>query len=109
MRNSEVNYFEEKAAQISVGGMTAFGITISTRYDRAGEMAEMLQFTKKAARAGLHHFVEEIFYDSKADLCTFKFVDGFDQNGEDAQKFKRIAAETIGQYYIFGDIGHGNV
>lgn len=104
---SERQYFDEKSHQISVGAMDAFGISISTRYSKAHEMAEMLTFAEKAAQAGLHHFISELFYDSQANLCCFELIEGVNPYDDIVYELRDIAAQTIGQYEICGYIGHG--
>lgn len=105
MENSK-DYFGEKGSQID-GSLTAFGIYLNSRYGKAREMAEMLNFAHRVARAGLHTLFEEIFYDSNADLCTFIFKNGKEPTGDAVEQIEAIASKTLAQYELLGDIGHG--
>lgn len=101
------DYFGEKSQQVSIYGMTAFGIDISSRYAKARELAELLAFAEHAARYGVHKLIEEAFYDSKACLCTFEFACEVDEFGVDATLIRQAAQETISQFELFGIVGHG--
>ena len=70
-----MDYFDEKSAEISVEDMTSFGIHIHTRYGKAWQMAEMLQFTTDVANLDLHRAIAKVFYDSKNDTCYFDLTD----------------------------------
>lgn len=70
-----MDYFDEKSAEISVEDMTSFGVHIHTRYGKAWQMAEMLQFTTDLANLDLHRAVAKVFYDSKSDTCYFELSD----------------------------------
>lgn len=93
-----MSYFEEKSSQLSTGAIEAFGIDLLTRYDRAGEMAEMLQFAELVAEQGYHSLVTSVFYDSNACLCTFTLVDGIDPLSDIGEAIKQCAMKTISQF-----------
>ena len=65
--------FDEKAHQLSTCSLTAFGIELTTRYSKCGEMIDMLQFAQLAAQAGAASLVKALFYDSKAAVCSFEW------------------------------------
>lgn len=100
------SYFGEKAEQVTPGDLVAFGIKLISRYSKADELVEMLCFAQKAALAGVADAVEEVFYDSKACICSFKF------NGEIAlgdpieRELFAAAKETIEQFDWLGYVHH---
>lgn len=98
--------WNDSKSQLSEGSLTAFGIPVSTRHSKAYEMAEMLNFCRKAAEAGLEDSVSSIFYDSGACLCQFELKDVEPFGGLD-QALLAIAEQTIGQFEWNGTIYHG--
>ncbi len=99
------NWFDSKN-QLSVGSLTAFGISISSRYSRATEMIEMLQFCQGLAVEGLEGAVGEVFYDSKSDICNF--VLNFDDRYSDLEKaILEVAKKTVSQFEWHGVVKHG--
>lgn len=101
------DYFAEKTAQIEPSALDAFGVSIHSRYGKAREIIEMISFCRIAALNGVGHLVEKVFYDSKADMCTFEFRGSLDQYSEDAEKLKLAAGESISQFDWFGFVEHG--
>lgn len=93
--------------QISVSGMTAFGISICSRHGKACEMAEMLNFSYSIAVRGLQKYIESVFYDSNSCSCTFSFIPLFDKYSEAAEVIRQCALETIRQFDWFGSYEHG--
>lgn len=102
-----MSYFEEKSSQLSTGAIEAFGIDLLSRYARAGEIAEMLQFAELVAKQGHHSVVVSVFYDSNACLCTFTLVDGLDPLSNVGEAIKQCAIETISQFDWDGSVYHG--
>ncbi len=100
------SYFDEKAGQVEPGDLVAFGINIISRYSKAGELIEMLSFAKQAALAGVADSVDEVFYDSKACLCTFKFNGDITLGDPVERKLFTAAKETIDQFDWLGYIHH---
>ncbi len=100
-------YFEEKSQQVSPESLKAFGIEIFSRYGNADEIIEMINFSKLAAQNDIAHYVKRVFYDSKANLCTFEFVDSVKEYDPVAEALKQAAMESIGQFDWFGTVGHG--
>lgn len=102
-----MDYFGEKTHQISSEHMTAFGISLLTRYGKADEMAEMLRFAQLAAANGLHELVKEVFYDSQACLCTIELYDDRFFDTEFGPALKACALKTIRQFQLNSDVFHG--
>ncbi len=85
----------------------AFGIELYSRYGWACELCEMLNFAEKLAKENVHHLVESVFYDSKAQVCSFKFAPSVTKGGDVAEIIEAAAEATIRQFEFFGVIGHG--
>lgn len=100
------DYFADKAPQMDTDGLTAFGISLTTRYSKATELAEMLGFAAAAATAGVHGHVTSVSYDSKASLCTFEFT-GVDEGGPVYEKLLAAALAHIRQFDWYGTVYHG--
>ena len=91
------------------------GIPIASRYDNPREISEMVAFCDLLAQRGLSGHVQGVFYDSKADLCTFEFngpLRTFDGNEPGhlyslAHRILVVALETIYQFDWFGYAEHG--
>ena len=99
-------YFEEKASQVEPGDLVAFGINLISRYSKAGELIEMLSFAQQAALAGVADAVEEVFYDSKACICSFKFTRDISLGDPIERKLLAAAKATIGQFDWFDTVHH---
>lgn len=65
------NWFFEKAEQVNPPKLSAFGVTLSSRYGQAKELIEMLSFVQELAGKNKEQKVLAVFYDSKASLCSF--------------------------------------
>lgn len=102
-----MDYFAEKAHQISETSMSAFGVPVITRYAKASEMAEMLMFMQYAAAKGLHTLVKEVFYDSQACVCTIELHDPQEYLSESGLALRECAQRAISQFDWDGCIGHG--
>lgn len=102
-----MDYFDEKAHQVSPAAVNAFGINLMTRYAKADELVEMLNFAKLAAVAHLHTLVKELFYDSKACLCTIELEDESQWHSDEGLQLRECAARSIRQFQSDGTIGHG--
>ena len=90
---------------------TIFNINIWSRYDEDRELAEMLWFCKYLNKAGLTSYVDELFYDSKADLCSIKLIKLEEEEistSYEMEAIRVIAQLTIEQFEINGVIGHKN-
>jgi hypothetical protein len=53
--------------------LTAFGVSICSRYGQAGEIIEMLNFVQECAAQGIVKYLDSVFYDSNASMCTIKY------------------------------------
>lgn len=100
------SYFNEKAHQVDPGSLSAFGINLISRYSKAGELIEMLSFANKAALAGVADAVEEVFYDSKACICSFKFSRDISFGDATERMLFAAAIETIEQFDWFDTVHH---
>ena len=105
---SDKKWFNEKEAQVSPGKFEAFGVSVWSRYGQATEIAEMLGFVHDVAWEGLEGVLEEVFYDSKACICTFEFIPEFDLKEPKAEIVFLCAKKHISQF-MWGDyIHHSN-
>lgn len=100
------SYFDEKASQVEPGDLVAFGINLISRYSKASELIEMLSFAKRAALDGVSGAVEEVFYDSKACICSFKFNGNISFGDPIERKLFAAAMESIGQFDWFDTVHH---
>lgn len=107
MSNDTEKYFGEKSPQIDTDTITAFGIGLTSRYAKAKEMMEMLKFARLLAAEGVHTYVKEVFYDSKAGLCSFTFTSDIKDGTAIAQIIESAAINSISQFEMFGYINHG--
>ena len=102
-----MSYFDEKSPQLSTGEIQAFGIDLQSRYARAGEMVEMLEFAELAATRGLHHLVASVFYDSNSCCCNFTLQGDVEPLSDVDEAIRQCALETIGQFDWDGTVYHG--
>ena len=101
-----MDYFGEKSEQVAPGTLTAFGIKIWSRYGKAWELVEMLSLAQDLAEAGLHGHVREMFYDSKAYICSFELT-GDLSNGVN-ERILNLALERLDQFEFDGVVYHRN-
>ncbi|MDX8275302.1 hypothetical protein SLJ90_11090 [Acinetobacter pittii] len=90
---------------------TIFNINIWSRYDDDRELGEMLWFCKYVDKAGLTSYIEELFYDSKADICSIKLIKLEEEDiaeSYEVEAIRVIAQLTIDQFEINGFVGHKN-
>ena len=99
-------WFNEKVHQIDNASITAFGVTLETRYGNANEMIEMLSFVRDLAYNNLESNIKEIFYDTNACICNITFIDGLDQFSEESLDMLKIAKKHISQFDWFGFVQH---
>lgn len=102
-----MDFFAEKAQQITDGETTAFGIPVCTRYGKVSEMVEMLNFCKLTALKDLHVLVKEVFYDSQASLCTIELHDESDWLSLAGEELMECALQSIRQFQANGQVFHG--
>ena len=70
-------------------------------------MVEMINFAKLSAMGELHTLVKEVFYDSKACLCTIELFDEGQWSSPQGRALLECAKQSIGQFQWNGTIGHG--
>lgn len=99
-------YFGEKAQQINPFGLTAFGIQISSRYGKAKEIIQMLNFAERATEMGIEKAVKKVFYDTPACICFFTLSPFVQKDDAIGIKIFAAAKETIMQFELFGTIDH---
>lgn len=90
-------WFSEKGSQIEPSCMVAFGINIQSRYGKVSEIAEMMQFAKRAAEFGVASYIDSVFFDSKSCSCTI-YIKAFAERQFDALDVIDQCAEVA-----FGD------
>ena len=100
-------YFEEKSPQVLPGSLVAFGVDITSRYGKANEIIEMINFSRIAAQNEVAHYVKSVFYDSKANFCTIELVESVKNGDPVAVALKQAALKAIGQFDWFGSVEHG--
>ena len=66
---SKVKWFGDKARQVDLASLIAFGIDVSSRYGKAEELREILKFTESLAVSGCEGFVSCVTYDGEIDTC----------------------------------------
>lgn len=89
---------------------TIFGINIWSRYNDDSELYEMLKFCKYLNKIGMTEWVDELFYDSKANMCYIRLASN-ENNSEcfyEIDAVRTIASLTIDQFELNGVIGHRN-
>lgn len=98
---------DDKTPQVESGPIKAFGVEISSRYARASELRELLDFCEGLAQMNLAQFVIRAFYDSGADLCQIETVPGFDHRyGEKMKAIRGVGLMTLSQFEWDGFIEH---
>ncbi|TBW07888.1 hypothetical protein E0E52_10555 [Azotobacter chroococcum] len=101
-----MGWFEEKAKQVSPAVVVAFGIELVSRYGKAGELREMLEFAEAVATERAERYVSKVFYDSKAGLCTFELVDGV-LRGDPVGRVLWAAADSTIRHFDLFDMSGG--
>lgn len=99
----------EIKAEISKGDFeTIYGINIWSRYDDDAELHQMLQFCKYIKKIGMEEYIQELFYNSKINICSIQT--NFEGEGFllELEAIRTMAILTIRQFEIKGVIGHMN-
>lgn len=96
-------WFKDKKHQVTPSSLTAFGIHLDSRYGKASELAEMLNFSQKLAAARIESIIERVEYDSKAAICSFDFISEFSAADPRAAQVLEIALETLSHFDWFGE------
>lgn len=100
------DYFGEKTHQVIPESLIAFGMDISSRYGKAQELIQMIQFAQEACKQGVSNYVKSVFYDSKAGICTFELDPAVKAGDRVAEALWRAAKKTISQFDMLGSVGH---
>ena len=100
------DWFGEKSSQIEPCVLKAFGIEIFSRYGQSSELIQMMQFAEECAKRKVEHYVQKVFYDSKACMCSFELDDAVKEGDAVANAIHAAASETIGQYLWFDMVEH---
>lgn len=101
VRNAET--FSDKGHQVSPAAFDAFGIALSSRYGKCGEIIQLLQFAQTAAAGAVAHYVKEVTYDSKASICAFDLDGSVTKGSEIERELFAIAEKTISHFFLFDD------
>ncbi|BCR05056.1 hypothetical protein DESUT3_21250 [Desulfuromonas versatilis] len=101
------NWFDEKTGQVKPESFTAFDIAISSRYGKAYEIIEMLNFSQQISRKNMAHYVKSIFYDSKGCICNFELESTVINGGQISSQLLDIARNTISQFMWFDRVEVG--
>jgi hypothetical protein len=97
------DYFSEKAHQVLPDTVTAFDIEISSRYGKAWELVELLNFAQLAAEKGVAQYVKKVFYNSQCSLCSFELDSRVSEGDSVAEAIFEAATETITSFDWFGE------
>lgn len=109
LRSHHGGYFEEKAADLNVERLVAFGITLESRYGKARELRELLHFAELVADARLHPFVISAHYDSKSFICQFDLHPGVVPGSSVERELREAAGLAVSQFIWLDDcVHHGN-
>lgn len=96
--SKDKDYFLEKAQQIEPSSLEAFGIKLSSRYGKAHELIEMIEFAKVIANDRGSQYIKEVFYDSKASMCRIELHPAIHANHPIGQK---AAKKSISCFELF--------
>ena len=106
MEVSMTDYFSEKATQVDPSTLIAFGIEVDSRYGRASELIELINFAEACAQKNVAHYVKRAFYDSKACMCSFEIGSDVAEGDLVATAIFEAARQYIGQFMWFDDVVH---
>lgn len=101
-----MDYFKEKSHQLNTGKIIAFGIPLLSRYSNCAEMIQMLTFAELLARNKLNGFVSDIFYDSKAYICSITPSSSDAFKYENGELIFNFAKKTIDQFLWNDQVFH---
>ena len=82
-------------------------IVLISRHFLEWEEKELKDFEEIVYRRSLEKYVNQVFYDSNANLCCFEFSEEVEKYSPLADEFLEIALETISQFEWFGSVQHG--
>jgi hypothetical protein len=101
------NYFDEKSSQVKPSKLSAFGISIESRYGKSDEIIEMIEFAMNATKIGINKEISSLFYDSKACICNISTAADIEKlSNKLNSKIEWVACRTLGQFEWNGYINH---
>jgi len=79
---------------------TIYGVVIDSRYEDAGEIAQMHRFLKLLHEEypSLCELIKSLFYDSNSSYCTFKFNSLPDYESEEMRNIFHVARRSLVQF-----------
>lgn len=104
-KNLDKNWFGEKTDQVEPNSITAFGIKCSSRYSKARELTDMLNFCEECTRKGVNIYITRLFYDSKSCLCNIDYDNDQARKDHVQDIIRDIADNTLEQHDMDGYIG----
>lgn len=105
LKNFDKKWFDEKAYQVEPNSITAFGIKCSSRYGKARELADMLNFCEQCTRKRVNSYVTYLFYDSKSCCCNIHYDNDQAIKDNVHDTIRDIADRTLGQHDMDDCIG----
>jgi len=106
MDNHE-KYFGEKSEQVTISKFEAFGVCVTSRYGKATEIIELINFSKHVCLSDVSGFIISVFYDSKSSCCSFEIDSSLKETSIIAKRIFEAAIACISQFEWFGTIYHG--
>jgi hypothetical protein len=97
-----VDYFADESVQVQPAEFAAFGIPVHSRFGKAGEIVEMIDFAKRAAAVGVAHYVSRLFYNSKTGVCHFHLIESVKEGDMVSNALLEIGEQTISYFVMFG-------
>jgi hypothetical protein len=88
----------EKGHEVVPDTLVCFGVKMCSRYGKVYELIRMMRFCEQLAHTHVSTFVEEVFYDSKACLCTFTLTESAELQEEVLMLIFKAALENLGQF-----------
>lgn len=82
-------------------------IVLISRHNLEWELKELENFEEIVCRRSLEKYVNQVFYDSNANLCCFEFSEEVEDYSLIVDELLEIALETISQFDWFGSAQHG--
>jgi hypothetical protein len=82
-------------------------LDISSRYDKADEIVELIGFAQRIAEKKVTPYVKRAFYDSKANLCSIELAPTVHEGDAVADAIFEAATQTITQFVWFDIVEHG--
>lgn len=93
-----IGWFSEKGSQVEPSHLTAFGISLESRYGKADKIRSMLAFAETAAHAGVAGYIASVLYDSKAYICHYELRDTAFRRSAVLETIRECALMTLPQF-----------